>query len=36
LPYWLMTLNFGRHRSRAFVNWARETLEELERLESGS
>ena len=33
LPYWLMTLNFGRHRSRAAVKWAKETLEELERLE---
>jgi PadR family transcriptional regulator AphA len=36
LPYWLMTLNFGRHRSRALVKWAKETLLELERLESGS
>jgi DNA-binding PadR family transcriptional regulator len=36
LPYWLMTLNFGRHRSRAFVKWSRETLGELERLEGGS
>ena len=35
LPYWLMTLNFGRHRSKAFVKWAKETLLELERLEGG-
>ncbi len=33
LPYWLMTLNFGRHRSAAIVKWCRETLTELERLE---
>ena len=33
LPYWLMTLNFGRHRSRAAVKWAKETLEDLNRLE---
>jgi PadR family transcriptional regulator AphA len=34
LPYWLMTLNFGRHRSKASVAWSKETLLELERLES--
>jgi PadR family transcriptional regulator AphA len=33
LPYWLMTLSFGRHRSKALVAWAKETLVELERLE---
>jgi PadR family transcriptional regulator, regulatory protein AphA len=33
MPFWLMTLNFGRHRSTASVKWARETLKELERLE---
>ncbi|HEY6374740.1 MAG TPA: PadR family transcriptional regulator [Edaphobacter sp.] len=33
LPYWLMTLSFGRHRSAALVKWAKETLKELERLE---
>jgi PadR family transcriptional regulator AphA len=32
LPYWLMTLSFGRHRSRASVKWAVETLAELDRL----
>ncbi len=31
LPFWLMTLNFGRHRSAALVKWAKETLKELER-----
>jgi PadR family transcriptional regulator AphA len=34
LPYWLMTLSFGRHRSKALVAWAKETLEELQRLEA--
>ena len=33
LPYWLMTLSFGRHRSAALVTWCKETLKELERLE---
>jgi PadR family transcriptional regulator AphA len=33
LPYWLMTLNFGRHNSGAIVTWCKETLKELERLE---
>jgi hypothetical protein len=33
LPYWLMTLSFGRHRSAAFVKWCRETLKELEQME---
>ena len=33
LPYCLMTLSFGGHRSAALVKWAKETLKELERLE---
>jgi PadR family transcriptional regulator, regulatory protein AphA len=33
LPYWLMTLNMGRHRSSAMVKWCRETLKELEQIE---
>jgi hypothetical protein len=33
LPYWLMTLNMGRHRSAAMVKWCRETLSELDELE---
>jgi PadR family transcriptional regulator, regulatory protein AphA len=33
LPFWLMTLNFGRHRSAAFVKWSRETLKELDEIE---
>jgi PadR family transcriptional regulator, regulatory protein AphA len=33
LPYWLMPLNLGRHRSTAMVKWCKETLGELERIE---
>ena len=33
LPFWLMTLSMGRHRSGAMVKWCRETLAELEALE---
>ncbi len=33
LPFWLMTLNMGRHHSRAVAAWCRETLAELEALE---
>jgi PadR family transcriptional regulator AphA len=32
LPYWLMTLSYGRHVSRAFVAWADETLAALKKL----
>jgi len=32
LPYWLMTLNLGRHCSIATIAWCRETLMELDRL----
>ncbi|MBI2683156.1 MAG: PadR family transcriptional regulator, partial [Acidobacteriales bacterium] len=32
LPYWLMTLNFGRHRSQAVADWSEETLHTLETL----
>ena len=31
LPFWLMTLNFGKHRSAAIVAWCDETLAELQR-----
>jgi PadR family transcriptional regulator AphA len=34
LPYWLMTLNYGRHYSAAMLKWCRETLAELEEIES--
>jgi len=34
LPYWLMTLNAGRHLSSATVRWCRETLAELDRLDA--
>jgi DNA-binding PadR family transcriptional regulator len=33
LPFWLMTLNLGRHHSAATVKWCRETLAELDQLE---
>lgn len=33
LPYWLMTLSFGRHTSNATVKWCEETLQELGRLQ---
>jgi len=35
LPYWLMTLSYGRHRSEALLQWAKETLRVLERMERG-
>lgn len=34
LPYWLMTLNYGRHYSAAVVKWGKETLAELDKIES--
>jgi PadR family transcriptional regulator, regulatory protein AphA len=34
LPYWLMTLNYGRHCSGAVVKWCKETLAELDKIES--
>jgi DNA-binding PadR family transcriptional regulator len=33
LPYWLMTLSFGRHRSASFVAWANESLKQIDALE---
>jgi PadR family transcriptional regulator AphA len=33
LPYWLIPLNMGRHRSAAMVKWCKETLAELDRIE---
>jgi PadR family transcriptional regulator, regulatory protein AphA len=33
LPFWLMTLSFGRHRSEAMLHWARETLREMDKME---
>ena len=33
LPFWLMTLSMGRHRSAAMVKWCGETLNELEQME---
>jgi PadR family transcriptional regulator, regulatory protein AphA len=34
LPYWLMTLNYGRHHSGAVLKWCKETLAELDEIES--
>ncbi|MCU1309155.1 MAG: PadR family transcriptional regulator [Candidatus Angelobacter sp.] len=34
LPYWMMTLNFGRHRSQAIVDWADETTRTLQKMKS--
>jgi DNA-binding PadR family transcriptional regulator len=34
VPFWLMTLSFGKHRSRATVAWCRETIETLLRMQS--
>jgi len=36
LPYWLMTLSFGRHHDRALLAWCDETLRTLRRLETPS
>lgn len=33
LPYWLMTLSFGRHRSAALIGWAKECMQRLDELE---
>ena len=34
VPFWLITLSFGKHRSRAAVAWCRETIETLVRMQS--
>jgi PadR family transcriptional regulator, regulatory protein AphA len=34
LPYWLMTLNYGRFYSGAVLRWCKETLAELDKIES--
>ena len=31
-PYWLMTVHYGQHTSRALVHWCDKTLAELQRL----
>jgi PadR family transcriptional regulator, regulatory protein AphA len=33
LPYWLITLSYGRHRARALLDWCDETLRALRRLQ---
>jgi PadR family transcriptional regulator, regulatory protein AphA len=35
LPFWLMTLNMGKHESAGMVKWCKETLIELAEMESG-
>ncbi len=35
-PYWLITLRFGQHRSRAIVEWCDETLRSLPRDTAGA
>jgi DNA-binding PadR family transcriptional regulator len=35
-PFWLMTVSYGRHFSEAMVKWGRETLKELDAVESGT
>lgn len=34
LPYWLMTLSYGQHVSRALLDWCEETTSVLESLDS--
>jgi DNA-binding PadR family transcriptional regulator len=34
LPYWMMTLNFGRYRSKGMVDWADETTRTLRQMQS--
>lgn len=36
LPYWLMTVSYGRHRSEAVVEWCDETLAGLAKLQKTS
>lgn len=33
LPYWLITLSYGRHLSQALLAWSEETLARLSELE---
>lgn len=35
-PFWLMTVSYGRHFSEAMVKWGKETLKELDAMESGT
>jgi hypothetical protein len=32
-PFWLMTVNYGRHYSEAMLRWGKETLKELDAIE---
>jgi PadR family transcriptional regulator AphA len=35
IPFWLMTLSFGKHRSKATVAWCEETIKKLREMEAG-
>jgi len=35
LPFWLMTLSYGEHRSRALLRWGRETQKTLRAMKRG-
>ena len=32
LPYWLMTISYGRHRVQALLDWCDETIATLQKL----
>ena len=36
LPFWLMTLSYGEHRSRALLRWGRETQKTLRAMKRGA
>jgi DNA-binding PadR family transcriptional regulator len=36
LPFWLITLSYGEHRSRAILRWGRETRKTLRAMERGA
>ena len=36
LPFWLITLSYGQHRSRAALRWCRETLNALRAMDGGA
>ncbi len=36
VPYWLMTLSFGKHRSRATIAWCEETIRTLLDMQSAA
>jgi DNA-binding PadR family transcriptional regulator len=36
LPFWLMTVSYGEHRSRSVIRWCRETLNALQALDGNA